>query len=192
MWASACIRHLRPATTLALDGVDAPSPSMALTLPIPSSPSSSSSSADSPGAPQTPISPHLVSTLVLSPSDQSSTPSTANSAPGPASSTNPQGKRKPSRRANTAKRHTTHNAVERRRRETLNGRFLVRNYSFYLALFVDFFLTTLVSPSRTSLPFFLTFPRFAALPSQQLSTPPLPIFMPLAVTVPWLLLSFVS
>ncbi|KAF8801691.1 hypothetical protein BYT27DRAFT_7114513, partial [Phlegmacium glaucopus] len=35
-------------------------------------------------------------------------------------------KRKPSRRANTAERRATHNAVERQRRETLNGRFLVQ------------------------------------------------------------------
>jgi hypothetical protein len=34
-------------------------------------------------------------------------------------------KRKPNRRANTAERRATHNAVERQRRETLNGRFLV-------------------------------------------------------------------
>jgi len=33
-------------------------------------------------------------------------------------------KRKPNRRANTAERRATHNAVERQRRETLNGRFL--------------------------------------------------------------------
>lgn len=33
-------------------------------------------------------------------------------------------RRKPSRRANTAERRATHNAVERARRETLNGRFL--------------------------------------------------------------------
>ena len=97
---------------------------MALTLPVPSSPSSAS--ADSPNAPHTPMSPHLVPTLALSPSDQSSAPSTTNSSPGPPSSTNPQGKRKPSRRANTAERRATHNAVERQRRETLNGRFLVR------------------------------------------------------------------
>ncbi|KAK2459441.1 hypothetical protein APHAL10511_008552 [Amanita phalloides] len=45
-----------------------------------------------------------------------------NTAPtGVASS---QAKRKPSRRANTAERRATHNAVERQRRETLNGRFL--------------------------------------------------------------------
>jgi hypothetical protein len=116
---------------------------MALTLPVPSSPSSAS--ADSPNAPQTPMSPHLVSTLALSPSDQSSAPSTTNSSPGPASSTNPQGKRKPSRRANTAERRATHNAVERQRRETLNGRFLVRIIlpTLYLDPFPDFFLTTL-------------------------------------------------
>ena len=35
-------------------------------------------------------------------------------------------KKKASRRANTAERRATHNAVERARRETLNGRFLVR------------------------------------------------------------------
>lgn len=33
-------------------------------------------------------------------------------------------RRKPARRANTAERRATHNAVERQRRETLNGRFL--------------------------------------------------------------------
>jgi hypothetical protein len=93
---------------------------MALTLPIPSSPSSASS--DSPNIPQTPMSPgHSVPTLAF---DQSSAPSTANSSPGSLSSANPQAKRKPSRRANTAERRATHNAVERQRRETLNGRFL--------------------------------------------------------------------
>jgi hypothetical protein len=68
---------------------------------------------------------YSVPTLALSPSDQSSAPSTANSSPGPLSSTHSQAKRKPSRRANTAERRATHNAVERQRRETLNGRFLV-------------------------------------------------------------------
>jgi uncharacterized membrane protein len=34
-------------------------------------------------------------------------------------------KRRAARRANTAERRATHNAVERMRRETLNGRFLV-------------------------------------------------------------------
>ncbi|KAH9987459.1 hypothetical protein BJV74DRAFT_498825 [Russula compacta] len=96
---------------------------MALTLPVPSSPSSAST--DSPNAPQTPRSPaQSVQTLALLPSDQSSAPSTNNSSPGPLSSANSQAKRKPSRRANTAERRATHNAVERQRRETLNGRFL--------------------------------------------------------------------
>ncbi|KAI9453338.1 hypothetical protein F5148DRAFT_985569 [Russula earlei] len=96
---------------------------MAFSLPIPSSPSSAS--ADSPNAPQTPMSPtYSAPTLALHSTDQSSAPSTTNSSPDPLSSTNPQAKRKPSRRANTAERRATHNAVERQRRETLNGRFL--------------------------------------------------------------------
>ena len=37
----------------------------------------------------------------------------------------PQPTKRSSRRANTAERRATHNAVERLRRETLNGRFLV-------------------------------------------------------------------
>jgi len=54
------------------------------------------------------------------PPNTASTPTTATSpAPSPT-----QMKRKPSRRANTAERRATHNAVERQRRETLNGRFL--------------------------------------------------------------------
>jgi hypothetical protein len=36
-----------------------------------------------------------------------------------------QAPKRSSRRANTAERRATHNAVERARRETLNGRFLV-------------------------------------------------------------------
>lgn len=43
-------------------------------------------------------------------------------------------KRKPSRRANTAERRATHNAVERQRRETLNGRFLVSPPFFFFRL----------------------------------------------------------
>lgn len=46
------------------------------------------------------------------------------SASPTATNTAQQIKRKPSRRANTAERRATHNAVERQRRETLNGRFL--------------------------------------------------------------------
>ena len=52
-------------------------------------------------------------------------------------------KRKPSRRANTAERRATHNAVERQRRETLNGRFLVRPLSSFLV----FILTLSTGPS---------------------------------------------
>ena len=52
-------------------------------------------------------------------------PSPTNPPASPISSPT-QAKRKPSRRANTAERRATHNAVERQRRETLNGRFLVR------------------------------------------------------------------
>ncbi|KIM28614.1 hypothetical protein M408DRAFT_69509 [Serendipita vermifera MAFF 305830] len=37
-----------------------------------------------------------------------------------------------SRRANTAERRATHNAVERLRRETLNGRFLVSIFFLFL------------------------------------------------------------
>ncbi|KAG8881330.1 hypothetical protein FRB97_009672 [Tulasnella sp. 331] len=50
-----------------------------------------------------------------------------NSSTGVVPNTGSQGgpvRRKPSRRANTAERRATHNAVERQRRETLNGRFL--------------------------------------------------------------------
>ena len=60
--------------------------------------------------------------------DQMSTqPTTVNTSTATAMSpTSPtQLKRKPNRRANTAERRATHNAVERQRRETLNGRFLV-------------------------------------------------------------------
>lgn len=75
--------------------------------------------------------------LPPSPSDNSSSPAskysplappvseiTSDNTNNPASTTVPTGKRKPSRRANTAERRATHNAVERQRRETLNGRFL--------------------------------------------------------------------
>jgi hypothetical protein len=100
---------------------------MAMTLPVPSSPSSAS--ADSSNTPQTPVSStDLVQTLTLPVSDQSSSPSPTNALTSPLSSNILQAKRKPSRRANTAERRATHNAVERQRRETLNGRFLVRYF----------------------------------------------------------------
>ena len=52
---------------------------------------------------------------------------------------------KPSRRANTAERRATHNAAERQRRETLNGRFLV---SFFFRLHSFDVLKILIGPSR--------------------------------------------
>lgn len=65
------------------------------------------------------------SALPLTPdSHTASLPAPVNhSAPASATDAGPT-KRKPSRRANTAERRATHNAVERQRRETLNGRFL--------------------------------------------------------------------
>ena len=54
---------------------------------------------------------------------------TSSTAASPTSPT--QMKRKPNRRANTAERRATHNAVERQRRETLNGRFLVRLFFLF-------------------------------------------------------------
>ncbi|KAF9259696.1 hypothetical protein L218DRAFT_1003551 [Marasmius fiardii PR-910] len=94
---------------------------MTLPIVIPSPPSatasaSSPSSDDSSTGPRTPISPttHVPSLPTL--------PNTASDTTS--GTTGPSGKRKPSRRANTAERRATHNAVERARRETLNGRFL--------------------------------------------------------------------
>jgi len=46
-------------------------------------------------------------------------------AQAPQPQTQSQPTKRSSRRANTAERRATHNAVERLRRETLNGRFLV-------------------------------------------------------------------
>ena len=56
----------------------------------------------------------------------STTTVSTSSAPATSPASPTQMKRKPNRRANTAERRATHNAVERQRRETLNGRFLVR------------------------------------------------------------------
>jgi len=55
-------------------------------------------------------------------------------------------KRKSSRRANTAERRATHNAVERHRRETLNGRFLVCPLSLHPSTLL---LSFLIGPSRS-------------------------------------------
>lgn len=79
----------------------------------------SPSSADSPNAPLTPASP--VQTLTLPPPAEQSSNQSATSSNN---ASNANSKRKPSRRANTAERRATHNAVERQRRETLNSRFL--------------------------------------------------------------------
>ncbi|KAG1827633.1 uncharacterized protein BJ212DRAFT_1443573 [Suillus subaureus] len=104
---------------------------MALTLPIASSsspsPGNSPVSVDGSVPPQTPITPTAGQTLSL---PLASSPEQNNNIQSQSSSTAPingavtQVKRKPSRRANTAERRATHNAVERQRRETLNGRFL--------------------------------------------------------------------
>lgn len=96
---------------------------MALPLSIPDSPSAGSpASTDGSNGPQTPVSPdNSVHTLALPAADGSTAPA----APISNNSAAAQNKRKPSRRANTAERRATHNAVERARRETLNGRFLV-------------------------------------------------------------------
>lgn len=86
-------------------------------VPTSASPAASD---DSSIPPRTPVSPLMHS---LPHTD----PATANSAaqqPTNQNQGNNQPKRKPSRRANTAERRATHNAVERQRRETLNGRFL--------------------------------------------------------------------
>ncbi|KAH7921047.1 hypothetical protein BV22DRAFT_1107376 [Leucogyrophana mollusca] len=96
---------------------------MAMTLPIamPSAPSAGNSPASDEGSvpPRTPASPTDSQTLELSANSQPQSPGTNSTT---AAMT--QAKRKPSRRANTAERRATHNAVERQRRETLNGRFL--------------------------------------------------------------------
>ncbi|KAG2135186.1 uncharacterized protein EDB93DRAFT_1242575 [Suillus bovinus] len=104
---------------------------MALTLPIASSssPSAGNSPASVDGSvpPQTPITPAAGRTLSLplaSSTEQHNNVQSQSSGTAPANGAVTQVKRKPSRRANTAERRATHNAVERQRRETLNGRFL--------------------------------------------------------------------
>lgn len=90
---------------------------MAMTLPIaiPST-ASPASSDDASILPHTPVSPRNQLLPLPLPDQSKSIP--------PQLSGPTQMKRKPSRRANTAERRATHNAVERQRRETLNGRFL--------------------------------------------------------------------
>ncbi|KAI0784324.1 hypothetical protein C8Q75DRAFT_390853 [Abortiporus biennis] len=103
---------------------------MAMTIPM--SVSSPSSAPNTPpassdaGAPQSPISPsNGPQTLALPPPVENSSANGGNANGSNGGNGGPtQTKRKPSRRANTAERRATHNAVERQRRETLNGRFL--------------------------------------------------------------------
>jgi len=102
---------------------------MAMTLPIASSPSAGNSpaSVESSVPPQTPITPAAGQTLSLSlasSAEQNNNIQSQSSSTAPTNGAVTQVKRKPSRRANTAERRATHNAVERQRRETLNGRFL--------------------------------------------------------------------
>ncbi|KAF8829272.1 hypothetical protein F5879DRAFT_659896 [Lentinula edodes] len=75
---------------------------------------SSSSTDDSSPQPQTPLSSSQTGSSIADPANAD--PSPDNIAGGK--------KRKQNRRINTAERRATHNAVERQRRETLNGRFL--------------------------------------------------------------------
>ena len=119
---------------------------MAMSLPIAiPSPSNSPVSDESSQPPRTPLSPSNIPALILpaSPESLSNQPPQQNSATS-------QIKRKPSRRANTAERRATHNAVERQRRETLNGRFLVCHRNFCSRSV----LISLVGPRRpTTQPF---------------------------------------
>ncbi|KAF5358129.1 hypothetical protein D9756_001164 [Leucocoprinus leucothites] len=93
---------------------------MAMTLPL--SPASGNSPASDHEAPQTPVSPSPQQDNASA--QQNNTAQPANPSSPTSTAANANIKRKPSRRANTAERRATHNAVERQRRETLNGRFL--------------------------------------------------------------------
>lgn len=99
--------------------------------------------------PPTPLSPHdPYHRLSNSSNTNGSRPGTADSAskqsissPAATNATNATAeKRKTSRRANTAERRATHNAVERQRRETLNGRFLVRIHPSTAYIYVYLYL----------------------------------------------------
>ncbi|KIY49441.1 hypothetical protein FISHEDRAFT_58327 [Fistulina hepatica ATCC 64428] len=80
---------------------------------MPTRPSSPSSLSDDSAPPRTPISPSIPQ---VPPADGQPPTATTNATAN--------AKRRASRRANTAERRATHNAVERQRRETLNSRFL--------------------------------------------------------------------
>ncbi|KAJ6511417.1 hypothetical protein C8R47DRAFT_1094997 [Mycena vitilis] len=96
---------------------------MALTMnppsPAASSTSDASSNSVSTGPPRTPV----LSDLPLA-TPLPSTSKTTDSQPAGTTAGGVKRTTKPNRRANTAERRATHNAVERQRRETLNGRFL--------------------------------------------------------------------
>ncbi|KAH7889171.1 hypothetical protein F5I97DRAFT_1934138 [Phlebopus sp. FC_14] len=103
-----------------------------MALPLPIAPSSAPADGHSPISdessvpPQTPMSPTDAQTLALPGAleAQNTTQPQSPTNAAPTSGPTTQVKRKPSRRANTAERRANHNAVERQRRETLNGRFL--------------------------------------------------------------------
>ncbi|KAG9309203.1 hypothetical protein JVU11DRAFT_10917 [Chiua virens] len=99
---------------------------MAFSLPIVPPPASADGQSppteDGSVSPKTPVSPPNNQPTAL-PQLSESPASSHSQSPSPGAATT-QPKRKPSRRANTAERRATHNAVERQRRETLNGRFL--------------------------------------------------------------------
>ena len=107
---------------------------MSLAITTSASSPASSAATSSPVPPPTPLTPNSANNVNYNLSNSSSEQFPAfdglglegstlgnGSAPGTAGPV----RRKPSRRANTAERRATHNAVERQRRETLNGRFLV-------------------------------------------------------------------
>jgi hypothetical protein len=115
--------------TLSIRGSSVPSPSNSpssseeYNLPCtPDSPTMSQPESSAQEAAQQPPSQSSSSSTATHPGQQ---PQSNNNNSATASTVNGQAKRKPSRRANTAERRATHNAVERQRRETLNGRFLV-------------------------------------------------------------------
>ncbi|KAJ6591160.1 hypothetical protein DFH09DRAFT_195156 [Mycena vulgaris] len=96
---------------------------MALTIsppsPAASSASDGSSNSASTGPPRTPVLSDLPLATPILPKGNDNTTTDNSAAAGGVKRT-----AKPNRRANTAERRATHNAVERQRRETLNGRFL--------------------------------------------------------------------
>ncbi|KAF8634536.1 hypothetical protein AX15_000835 [Amanita polypyramis BW_CC] len=109
--------------------------SVTQSIAIPSSPSAGNSPrSEEPNSPHTPASPamsqpeqNMQQLMSKSPSpfpQIQQQQSNSNNTNDSANTSGGQAKRKPSRRANTAERRATHNAVERQRRETLNGRFL--------------------------------------------------------------------